>query len=73
MNVPAILLGLVKLVADVIARPVIDEMEVAKDLVDLVISTGVDAALLGEYLTDAGKRRAEAIADIAEEAKFGGK
>jgi DNA-binding transcriptional ArsR family regulator len=44
--------------------------ELAKALLDIAIATGVAPALLSEHLTEAGRRRAEAIADIAMEAKI---
>lgn len=42
----------------------------ARALIDLAVATGIAPALLAEYLTEAGRRRAEAIADIAMEAKL---
>lgn len=41
-----------------------------RELLDLAASTGVAPALLSEYLTADGVRRAELAADIAEEAKL---
>ena len=42
----------------------------AKRLLELVEKTGIAPALLAEYLTADGVRRAELAADIAEEAKL---
>lgn len=45
-------------------------IEFTKRLLELVAKTGIEPALLAEYLTADGIRRAELIADIAEEAKL---
>lgn len=42
----------------------------ATRLLELVEKTGIAPALLAEYLTADGARRAELIADVAEEAKL---
>lgn len=41
-----------------------------RELLELAADTGIAPALLAEYLTADGVRRAELVADIAEESKL---
>lgn len=61
--------ALVQLASDALANPR-DDVQLAKDVMNLLLSFGVDAALLSGYLTDADQRSADANVDIREEAKL---
>lgn len=60
---------LAKLQADWLAG-LLSVEEVAKLLLDLVFELGIPAAVLQGYLTEIGRKQADDIADIAEEAKL---
>jgi hypothetical protein len=66
---PMLVAGLLELVKDVGAG-LLSPGAFARRLLDLVEATGIAPALLAEYLTADGIRRAELAADIAEEAKL---
>ncbi len=66
---PMLIAGLLELVKDVGAGLLSPDV-FARRLLDLAAQTGIAPMLLAEYLTDAGTRRAELVADIAEESKL---
>ena len=69
MSVSTLVVGLEKLTADILDNPR-DDIQIAKDILDLFLASGLDASILSGYLTDADARSAEANADIREEAKL---
>lgn len=48
------------------------DVEVARDLIDAALNSGIPAELLREHLTQRGIQAGELAADIAQAAKTGG-
>ena len=61
--------ALLQLASDALENPT-DDAQLAKDVLELFLSSGLDAALLSGYLTDADQKSADANTDIREEAKL---
>jgi len=61
--------ALIQLASDALSHPT-DDVRLAKDVLELFLSSGLDAAILSGYLTDADQRSADANTDIREEAKL---
>lgn len=64
-----LVISIAKLVVDVLESP-IDDVAIAKGVVDVLLSSGIAPAILSDYLTAAGAQSADDFTDIAEEAKL---
>lgn len=60
--------AILKLLADLITAGVRDEVQIARDVVDILIQAGIAPALLSEHLTQRDREAADRLVDIIEDA-----